>query len=224
MTADLSSASALLVHLAALVQLSGFLMRNQVTLRLLVLTGNALYLTYYYVHPATPLWDAMFWSGAMLVANLAMTVVILRDRGSHGISDEALRVYGAFGGMMPGDFRRLMRRARLRCADGPLTLTHLGVRPESLFYVIEGRVTVERRDRTLAFAGCGCFVAEIGFLLGTPASATVTIGPGARFVEWDRTRLSALFARSPAIRHAVERALSRDLAAKLAQEAAPAGS
>ena len=222
MSAMLSSHTALLVHLAALVQLSGFLMRDQVTLRVLVLTGNALYITYYYVHPATPLWDAMFWSGAMLLANLVMTALILRDRRTHGLSDEALHVYGAFGGMVPGDFRRLMRRARIHRADGPVTLTQLGVRPESLFYVIEGRLTVERRDRRLAFTGSGTFIAEIGFLLGTPATATVTLDRGARYVEWDRKRLSALFERSPVIRHAVERALSRDLATKLAQDTGPA--
>ena len=214
----LSSHTALLVHLAALIQLSGFLMRDQVMLRILVLSGNALYITYYYVHPATPLWDAMFWSGAMLLANLVMTVLILRDRRTHGISDEALHVYGAFGGMLPGDFRRLMRHARIHRADGPVTLTRLDVRPDCLFYVIDGPVTVERRDRTISFTGTGTFIAEIGFLLGTPATATVTLGRGARYVVWERARLTALFERSPAIRHAVERALSRDLASKLAQD------
>jgi hypothetical protein len=217
------TSTAMIVHLAGAVQILGLLMRNQIWLRVLVLSGDALYFTFYYVHPPAPLYDAMVWSAAMVIANLAMVAIIIHDRRSHGITDEALHVYGAFGGMVPGDFRRLMRPARIRRNDAPVVLTRLDEVPGRLFFVIDGPLTVERRDRTLRFPANGLFIAEIGFLLGTPASATVTIGPGGRFVEWERGALMALFERSPTIRHAVERALSRDLAHKLARDAAAAG-
>jgi hypothetical protein len=191
-------------------------MRDQVRLRLLVMTGNALYILYYYVYPAVPLWDAMFWSGTFLAANLGMVVVLLRDRRLHGLSDDTLRVFGAFGGMVPGDFRRLMGIAHLRSAHGPVTLTRLGVPPARLYYVIEGVLRIERRDRTIETATAGMFIAEIGFLLGTPASATVTLAPGGRYAAWDAEALRQLMVRRPAVRHALEQAFNRDLATKLA--------
>ena len=211
-----------LVHIAGTVQVLGFLMRDQILLRLMILSGDVLFLLYYWLYPPVPLWGAMLWSGAMISANAVMVGVIVHDRRGHGISDEALHVYGAFGGMVPGDFRRLMRQARIHRHAAAVTLTQLDEVPDRLFFVIEGDVTIERRDRTIAFPASGLFIAEIGFLLGTPASATVRLAPGARYVEWQRQALLALFERNPTIRHAVERALSRDLAAKLARDAAAA--
>lgn len=207
----------LLVHAAALIQLGGFLMRDQVRLRLLVMTGNVLYILYYYIQPAVPLWDAMFWSGTFFAANLGMVVVLLRDRRLHGLSDDTLRVFGAFGGMVPGDFRRLMRIAHLRTAHSAITLTRIGVAPVRLYYVIDGKLRIERRDRAFETATTGMFIAEIGFLLGTPASATVTLAPGGRYAEWDGEALRHLMERRPAVRHALEQAFNRDLATKLAR-------
>lgn len=206
----------LLVHAAALCQIAGFLMRDQVPLRALVLTGNALYLTYYYLHPAEPLWDAMFWSASMLLANGVMIGVILRDRRSHRLSDDTLSVYRAFGDMVPGDFRRLMRDARVHAVSRPTVLTQLDAPPVRLFFVIDGTLDIARRDRRMTILAKGQFVAEIGFLLGTPATATVTLAPGGRYVEWDRARLEGLLHQRPVIRQALERAMNRDLAQKVA--------
>jgi hypothetical protein len=217
---DLSDAltgySGLLVHLAALCQILGFLMRDQIWLRALVLTGNALYAVYYFVYPATPLWDAMFWSGTMLLANAVMIVVILRDRRMQDLSDDKLSVFQAFGNMVPGDFRRLMEIARVHTVGRPTILTRLDTPPVRLFYVIDGTLEIRRRDRDMTVKAAGQFIAEIGFLLGTPATATVTLAPGGRYIEWDRARLDTLLARRPAIRLAIEQAMNRDLARKLA--------
>jgi hypothetical protein len=211
----LADRTGLLVHAAAMVQIAGFLMRDQIRLRALVLTGNALYATYYFLHPATPLWDAMFWSCAMLVANLVMIVVVARDRRMHAADDDTLRVFGAFGAMEPGDFRRLMRVAETGVARAPVELTRLGVRPGRLHYVIAGELTIERPDRTIVRPEGALFIAEVGFLLGTPASATVILAPGGRYVSWDREALAGLMARRASVAQAVERALNRDMAEKI---------
>jgi hypothetical protein len=211
------------VHAAALMQLGGFLMRDQVRLRLLVLGGNALYILYYYVHPASPLWDAMFWSSAFLIANVAMVIVLVQDRRRHGLTDDALTVYGAFGGMEPGDFRRLMRLGRISAAHAEVTLTRIGVPPARLYHVLQGRVSIERADRVLEIEANGMFIAEIGFLLGTPASATVRLAPGGRYAAWEADSLCALMEQRPAIRHAMAQALNRDLAKKLLENGPAAG-
>lgn len=205
----------LLVHLAALVQIAGYLMRDQIWLRALVLTGNGLYALYYFVHPATPLWDAMFWSVTMLTANLVMIVLIRRSRRMHATDDDTLRVFGAFGAMEPGEFRRLMRLGEIGAAREPVVLTRIGERPDRLHYVISGEIVIERADRRIVVSDGGMFIAEIGFLLGTPASATVTLSPGGRFVSWGCGPLAALMAQRASLAHAVERALNRDLANKV---------
>jgi CRP-like cAMP-binding protein len=59
------------------------------------------------------------------------------------------------------------------------------------------------------------FIGEIAWLLGTPATATVQVSPGMRYVEWDTAHLRTLLTRSPDLRISFEGMLNRDLAGKL---------
>ena len=59
-----------LIHLGALLYILGFLVRDELLLRLLVLGGSGLYILYYFLFPATPLWDAIITSLILGVANI----------------------------------------------------------------------------------------------------------------------------------------------------------
>lgn len=205
----------LLVHVAALTQVAGFLLRDQLRLRALVAVGGGLYLLYYYYFaPAAPLWEAMFWSATMVSVNLVMIALIARNRSHRALSDDALRMYGAFSAMEPGDFRRLLRLARVFDADAPVTLTRLGEQADRVFYVIHGTAEIARADRALSAQG-PMFIGEMRYLLGCAASATVTVAPGARVAEWDAATLRRFCARHDRISRALEVAFNRDLALKL---------
>lgn len=210
---DLGQNAGWLVHLAALCQLSGFLLRDQLRLRALVMLGNALYVTYYFLLPV-PLWDAMFWSAAIGVTNLVMIVVIARRRSAHAITDDAMRVFATFRGMEPGDFRALMGLGKIVAADVPAVLTTIDVKSDRLFYVISGALEIRRADRLIETAG-PMFVGELGYLLDRAASATVTLAPGGRYAVWESAVLRRLTARRERIGQCLERALNRDLALKL---------
>lgn len=204
----------LLVHAAALAQVAGFLLRDQLRLRALVAFGGALYLLYYYLAPAAPLWAAMFWSATMVGVNLVMIVLIARNRSRRALSDDALRMYGAFEAMEPGDFRRLLRLARVFDVDAPTTLTRLGEQADRVFHVIHGTVEIARADRALSAEG-PMFIGEMGYLLERPASATVIAAPGARVAAWDSAALRRFCARHDRIARALEIAFNRDLAMKM---------
>jgi hypothetical protein len=217
--ADFGWHNGLLMHIAALIMLAGLMMRDQINLRALVLVGNALYVVYYFVAPPLPLWDAMFWSAAMVAVNLVMIVVIWRGRQHFGISEDALRVFGAFQPMEPGDFRQVMALGHTATTPEPLVLTRLGEVPERLYFVAAGAIKVERADRTLTLER-PAFIGEVAFMLNCPATATVTLAAGGRYVHWDGATLRKLLAKRPRIEQCFERAFSRDLAVKL-QEPRP---
>ncbi len=204
----------LLVHVAAMTQVAGFMLRDQLRLRALVALGGALYLLYYYLAPTAPLWEAMFWSATMICVNLAMIALIARNRSRRALSDDALRMYGAFEAMEPGDFRRLLRLARVFDVDAPTPLTRLGERADRVFYVIHGSVEIVRADRALTAHG-PMFIGEMRYLLGCGASATVTAARGGRVAEWDAKALRKFCARHDRIARALESAFNRDLALKL---------
>lgn len=204
----------LIVHLAALITIAGLLMRDQLKLRALVLVGNGLYAIYFLVAPPLPLWDAMFWSTAMGTANFVMIVIIWRSRQHFDIDEHALQVFAALESMEPGEFRRLMALGRVRQTLVPLELTRLGEMPERLYFVTAGTIVVDRPDRSVRLER-PTFIGEVAFMLGTPATASVTLSPGGRYVRWDSDALRALLKHEPRIQQCFERAFSRDLATKL---------
>jgi hypothetical protein len=204
----------MLVHLGATCQLAGFLMRDQLKLRLLLLAGGMLYILYYLLQPGAPLWEAAFWSGLMAAVNVGMIVVIARSRRKTPLTDDALRLHGFFTGVEPGDFRQLMALAATARADAPARLTTLGEKPDRLFHVTDGEVEIAREDGLIR-RSAPLFIGELGYLLDRPANATVTLLPGGRALAWNSVQLRALAARRAPIGQALERALNRDLAAKL---------
>ena len=97
------------VHLALLFYVLGFLVRDELWLRGLILIGSGFYILYYYYASATPLWDAIFASAVIGLVNISMMVVIVRERSTIGMNAEMLLLYESFPTLSPGQFRRIIR-------------------------------------------------------------------------------------------------------------------
>lgn len=211
---DLWSAG-LFVHAALICYVLGFLIRDEVGLRVLIIIGSVFYILYYMYAPNTPLWDAIFASAVICLVNVGMVTVILRERSTIGMDRETLALYDAFSTLNPGQFRRIMRLAEWHTADQPLTLTRQGEAPIHLYYLFQGTPTLIRDGREVEVAGRK-FIGEVSFLLEGPASATIRVPPGARYVAWDRSALFSLMERRPGISNALRALFNMDLARKLA--------
>ncbi|MFW6077621.1 MAG: cyclic nucleotide-binding domain-containing protein [Hyphomicrobiales bacterium] len=206
--------AAALVHIAGVLQVGGYLSRDQLVLRFFLLAGSCFYLAYYFVSAATPLWEAILWSGVIIAANLYVMVALFMDRRHRALTPDEQRLISVFSSLSPGQFRRLMKAAKWITAVDRTTLTLEGKRPDSLFFVLDGDILISKAERRFTVAS-GVFIGEIAWLLGTPATATVEVSPGARYVEWDTAHLRSLLTRFPDLRIAFEGMLNRDLAGKL---------
>jgi hypothetical protein len=206
--------AAALVHVAGLLQVGGYLSRDQLVLRFLLFAGSCFYVTYYFVSAATPLWEAILWSGVLMSANVYVMVVLFLDRRHRALTPDEQRLMAVFAALTPGHFRRLMKVANWVTAGEPTILTWEGKQPDSLFFVLDGDIVISKAERRFTVKP-GVFIGEIAWLLGTPATATVELPLGARYVEWDTAHLRTLLARAPDLRVAFEGMLNRDLAGKL---------
>lgn len=213
---DFVGDASILVHIAAMFYVAGFLVRDQLLLRMLVLTGTTCYLGYYYLAHEQPLWDAFFWSCFMGIANLFVITQIVLERSTFNMSDEERRVYKAFDEMLPGEFRRLLKISSFEDSDGVTTLTREGEPVDNLYYVLDGKVEVEKAGQSFSIPS-GSFLGEVAFFLHTDASATVRLGDGARFVKWRGEELRKLQKKYPGIRVAIHSILNQDMATKVAQ-------
>jgi hypothetical protein len=205
-----------LVHVAAAIYLAGFLFRDQIMLRALLVLGDVVYTAYYLFAPAEPLWGGAFWSVVFIAVNAVMISRIVADRAHFGLTDDELRLFRKLDTMTPGEFRRFMRMGGWRTASDHTVLTHESKPVENLYFVLDGTVMIDKGGRSTPI-DAGVFIGEVAFLLTQPASATVTVAPHARYVEWDAGALRRLLMRAPSLRIAFNAALNRDMAVKVAR-------
>ena len=203
-------------HLGALASVIALALRGQFQLRILLLISFLLYVADDYFGTAEPAWPSLIWNGLFFLINLYVLVEIILDRTTFGLSPEEKEIFGGFLSLSPGEFRKLIRIGRLRVAEETKLITTEGVVPGSLFYVHEGAIEIIKAGRTIPIEP-PTFIGEVAFLRGSSASATVAILPGARYIEWSTSDLHRRLARHNPLRVAFNRALSDDLATKVAR-------
>jgi hypothetical protein len=206
--------AAILVHVAGLLQVAGYLSRKQIVLRLLLLAGTIFYISYYLFQGPTPQWHAIFWSSLFLAANLYVISVLYADGRRKALTEDEDRLAHALSTLTPGQFRRLMRAATWNTAAAPTVITQEGETPDSLYFVVDGEIEIRKAGRSFPVMP-GTFIGEVAWLLKCPATATVELAAGTRYVAWSASDLQIVFDRNEPLRTAFEKLLNRDLARKI---------
>jgi hypothetical protein len=205
-----------LVNVAALIGVAAVALKDQVALRATLILSTVLYITYFFVVPEAPLWNAIFWSTVNLAVNGVVMVRLICDRTHFRMSDDELRLFAAFRVLSPGEFRTLTGIATWRTATAQTLLTREGAPVERLYYVIDGAIGIAKSGRSFPIAA-GTFIGEIAFLRGQHASATVTLEEGARYIEWSTKRLADLLERNPSLKTSLDVLFNADMAQKVAR-------
>lgn len=205
-----------IVHAAAALQLIGFLFRDQIVLRAFIIFGSIVYILYYLLAPSVPLWGAMFWSAVFVGVNVVMIARIAADRTHFAISEDERRLFVTLGTLTPGEFRRFMRAGKWQTADSETILTEESKSLSHLYYVFDGKAFGSKGANRFAIEP-PVFIGEVAFLLSRPASATVVLEPGTRYIVWESSRLRHLMLRAPSLSIALGAALNKDMAAKVAR-------
>lgn len=204
----------LLIHAGALLYILAFLVREELLLRLLVVSGTVLYILYYYLFPDTPLWDAIIASVIMLAANGLVLGQILWERTTLKLSAEEKELYEAFDTLTPGRFRDVLKIANWQTADEDTILTREDQPSRKLFYIFRGVISVEKTGRQFRLPE-GNFVGEIAFVLKGDTTSTTLAPAGVTYVEWETDELRKLSKRRPNLGNALNALLTRDIARKL---------
>ncbi|MEM7671348.1 MAG: hypothetical protein AAF317_19860, partial [Pseudomonadota bacterium] len=203
------------VYLATGAQVLGLLVTRQLILRLLVLIGSGLFIVYYFTHLGQPQWEAIIGSSLIASANLIGLLVLLYSRLPIGLRGEERMLFDAIGGLEPGQFRRIMRVGRMIQTPGQVELTCEGEKLDELYFVLEGRPKIDKGSHAFRIAD-KCFVGEVAYKLGCPASATATLPEGGTYVRWQKSSLEAVLAGNPMLKQAFDALISRDMARKIA--------
>lgn len=203
-----------LVYTALGFGIAGFLARDEFWLRLLMLIASGFYIAYYYVVTGMPLWDPIITNGLLALANVTVLCIVIAERSRLFMSREMSDIFARFSRLTPGQFRRLMRAGRIVSTNEPVTLASEGKLLDQLFFVLDGAVAIKKQGSTARLSG-GVFIGEVAFLNKQPASATVQLSPGARYLVWDSADLERLIDRAPALGNALLAQLNVDMATKV---------
>ena len=205
----------LIIHLATLGYVLGFLFKNQLTLRCLFFFSTSFYIIYYYFYPETPLWGAIFGSCLIMLSNLIGTAFLLYDRFPFSIDEEHIPIFKSLKGVAPGEFRRLLKIAQKNTSSQEIVLTEELKSPTHLYYLLDTDAIAEKNGTQFTIPS-GRFVGEISFILkGNKATATVKLKEGAKYLSWEKSELEALLLKEPNLQQAFEARIARDMASKL---------
>jgi hypothetical protein len=200
--------------LSGLVSVGGLALKNQLKLRAVLLVGLAFSALSHVVGPKPSLTD-LFWNAVSFAINSFVLTQLILDRTHIGLSAEQEKLFSAFRILSPGEFRDLVKLAQWKTAQEGEMLTRQGVKPDQLFYVLEGEVHVAKGKRKFTVEP-KVFIGEVAYLHGWPATATVTLSEGARYLIWDVVTLQRGLDSRVALRGAMLRLLGLDTAQKVA--------
>lgn len=205
----------LYLHLAGLVSVGALALKDQLKLRGVLMLGLVFSALSHVIGLAQPAWPDLFWSAVSFAINVFVLTQLILDRTHIGLSPDQERLFTAFRVLTPGEFRALEGVAVWRTAEEGEILTIEGMVPEHLFYVLEGEVRITKGDRAFTIRP-KTFIGEVAYLHDQPASATVTLGAGARYIRWEIAVLERRLDSRGALRTALMRLLSLDTAQKVA--------
>ena len=205
-----------LVHIGALLYLVCFLFRDQMGLRAFAMMGDLVYTAYYFGVTDQPLWGAMFWSTMNMAINGYMIMHLLKDRREGVLGDDELRLYRNLSTLSPGEFRKLIQHGTWKTADEGQVLTEEGKALDKLYYVLEGKVFIDKSGRKID-ASPSQFVGEIAYLKNRAASATVTLGKGTLYMTWSHEALAIAKKSHDNLGASLNALLNADMADKVAR-------
>ena len=210
----------ILIALAGGIQMFGYLLINQVHLRLTMICSTTFYILYYFSVAETPLWFAIGISTMTIVTILIGLAALYARNASWSIPEDHRDIYPLFDELQPGDFRKMMRLAQRVTLDEDRIVTTEGQAPDHLYFVISGTFAVQKGKIRFDVPG-PTFIGEVAYLLGTDSAATTTLPKGTEVLIWSRVALQKQDRSAPRRKLALEAIISRDLATKVSHAVSP---
>lgn len=207
----------LLIFGAVSTYVLGFLFRNQLYTRLLVVVGSCHYIAYYSITGPTPLWDAIIGSTLIALASFQGAARLLLSKLSIMVPKPDRHIWEQMGKPEPGLFRQLIKTSERITTQGSDVLVTENQPAGSLWYLVDGALSLERAGQEPTRLTNSGFVCEIAWLTGGVASATVIAEPGCCLLRWDKESLRKAVRRSQRLDLALDSLIAQDMARKLSR-------
>lgn len=192
----------------------GFAVRDELRLRLLVMTGLVCDAAFYAFRPE-PVVQSIMTNSLLFTVNLTLVVIIFLERTTWRMSPEDRALYGHFPTLTPGQFRKLTQLMKKETLEPGTWLTFEGRPVDDLMLVFAEKIEIEKQGAAFPIAG-PAFIGEIALLTGRPSSAGVRVPDGGTVVRLPIEPLKGRMDRSPSLFNAMVAMFGQELARKVA--------
>ncbi len=202
-----------LIFVGLILRAAGFLVRDELMLRVLVFSSTFFDIAFYYLQSPS-IWGSVVTNSVMVGINLVMILIIISERSTMFMSSKDRVVFEQFKTLSPGQFRRVNRWARWHVAEKDTLLLQEGQRADRLYFINADRFCVRKQGQRYQAQG-PAFAGEIMLLQGGVASAAVYVPEGTVYAEWNTDQLRDAMRKSRPLENALIARFGHDLADKV---------
>lgn len=205
-----------LVHVANVLYLCSYLVRDILWLRVLTVMAGLCMVPFYWECAERPLWAPIAWVALFTTVNLVQIALLVAERAPRGLDGADRELYErVFPDLTVGEFRRLLKLGTVRSVAAGETVVERCRPVADMMLLTAGAMDVRRDGRVLAVLGPGQFIGEMSFISGDVASADVVATAPSRLLAWSQPGLAGVLDSDATLAVKVRGILGRDVVAKL---------
>jgi len=209
-----ASPGKLVGHLSYLLLVASMMMRTMKWLRIIAISAGVVSAFYGYFFLKD--FVTVFWEVIFVSVNLIQLLFLeIENRRAKFSEYEQRFIKFAIPGVQKAHAKRLLRLAKITEHEPGDALTQEGESVGLLHYVLEGAVRIDKGGAMVGVCGHDDFIGEIGFMLGTNATATAVVTNSVKCFTFDHATLNGMLSKDESLRHALESSFNRNLVGKL---------
>lgn len=206
-----------LIHIANVLLLVAFAVRDVLLLRCLFVAGSFFALGFYY-YQSPPLWSAIAWTALYIVIHAYWIVRIILERRPIVLTPDEETLYRlAFGSLDRRKFARLAGLGEWRDAEKGQQLLSEGEPLREVYALMSGRVTARVGDNFIGSVTAGQLVGTGAVLLDGVAPCDFVVEAPGRYIALPLADVQAFLDKDPEFRSQIRKIISAELAEKLLQ-------
>lgn len=204
-----------LIHIANVLYLFSYSMRDILWLRILTVAAACFLLPYFYFQPE-PLYPAIFWNLVFMVLNVYWIIRLLLERRPVRLSDDEKQLCQiAFRSLTPHEMKKILKLSTWENADPGECFISMNDPLEKLILIYSGKANVELEGQKVGELNSGQFIGEMSYFTEEVAAANVVATETIRYVSWPKDQLKNFLDKNSDLRAAFQIILGSVLARRL---------
>jgi hypothetical protein len=201
----------LLIHVANVLYLFAFMVRDILWLRILTVVAASCLIPYFYFQPI-PLMTAIYWNLAFTALNLFWIARLFLERRPVKLSvDEQRLCELVFRTMTPREMMKILKLATWEDAAAGECFVERDKPLDRLMVIYSGKACVEVDGRNVTELQPGQFIGSISYVTDETAPANIISLEPTRYMSWPKAKLKDFMRKNPDLHTALQTTMAIDL-------------